>query len=105
MLQISNTSDVCISHCSVLQGDGARWRWGVEGNGRVGDGGTAGDGDATRHDDTTVDGPHAGARSFSGVGARSFYSHRIDGPVGRGKRTSCGRDRNVTWTRCVRTRP
>jgi len=94
MLQTSNTSDVCISHCSVLQqifgwkmefqGEGARWRWGVEGNRRAGDGGMEGDGDVTRHGNTAVDGPH--------VGARSFYSHRIDGPVGRGGiQTLCGR--------------
>ena len=48
----------------------------MEGNRRAGDGGTEGDGDATRHGNTAVDGPH--------VGARSFYSHRIGGPVGRG---------------------
>jgi len=84
MLQTSNTSDVCILYCSVLQGDGARWRWGVEGNRRAGDGGMEGDGDVTRHGNTAVDGPH--------VGARSFYSHRIDGPVGRGGiQTLCGR--------------
>ena len=75
MLQTSNTSDVCMSHCSVLQGDGAWWGWGVEGSGRAGDGDTAGDGDATRHGGAVVDRPHAVARSF--------YSHRIGGPVGR----------------------
>ena len=68
---------------------------GVEGNRRAGDGGTEGDGDATRHGNTAVDGPH--------VGARSFYSHRIGGPVGHGGRMSRGRNQNVTWIRFVRT--
>jgi len=50
--------------------------WGVEGNGRAEDGGTVGDGDAMRHGGAAVDGPH--------MGAYSFYSHRIGGPVGHG---------------------
>ena len=75
----------------------------MEGNGRAGDGGTTGDGDATRHDSAAVDGPHAGARSFSDVGERSFYSYRIGGPVGHGGRMSRGRNQNVTWIRFVRT--
>ena len=48
----------------------------MEGNGRAWDGDMAGDGDATRHGGAAEDGLH--------VGARSFYSHRIGGPVGRG---------------------
>ena len=75
----------------------------MEGNGRAGDGGIAGDGNATRHGGAAMDGPHAEARSFSDVGVRSFYSHRIGGPVGRGGRTSRGRNQNVTWIRFVRT--
>jgi len=71
-LQTCNTSDACISHCSVLQGDGARWGWGVEGNGSAGDGGTAGDGDATRHGGAVGDRPHAGAHSFYCIGYVHF---------------------------------
>ena len=46
----------------------------MEGNRRAGDGGTEGDGDATRHGNTAVDGPHVGVCSFSDTGAHSFYS-------------------------------
>jgi hypothetical protein len=59
----------------------------MEGNGHAADGGTTGDGGATRHGGTTVDGPHAGVRSF--------YSHRIGSPVGRGERTEW---RRGVWT-------
>ena len=66
-----------------IWGDGARWGWGVEGNRCAEDGGTAGDGDATRDGGVAKDGLH--------VGARSFYSLRIGGLVGRGGiETLCG---------------
>jgi hypothetical protein len=64
-----------------------------------------GDDDATRYGGAAVDGPHTGECSFSDAGARSFYSHRIGGPWGAAGGTSCGQDRNVMWTRCIRTRP
>ena len=51
----------------------------MEGNGRVGDGGMAGDGDAMRHGGAAVDGPYAGARLFSDAGcACSIVSNRCD---------------------------
>ena len=41
----SSNEKFLIGHSS----DGAWWGWDVEGNGRAGDGGTAGNGDVTRH--------------------------------------------------------
>ena len=48
-------------------GDGAR-----RATGRAGDGGTAGDGDATRHGGAVGDRPHAGAHSFYCIGYVHF---------------------------------
>jgi hypothetical protein len=56
-----------------IRGDGAQWGWGVEGNGYVGDGGTTGDGDATRHGGTLV---------FRRGGALVLFVSYRCGPVG-----------------------